>query len=152
MLPSVLPDPAQYGCAVPAVICDSLPLSSSSSKRLAAGSHHDVNENEVTSLAASAARRRKFGAASWSPENSGEVNSCRVADQPAAESGNGGETADSVVFKVPVLPPRSRSVTIGKLRPGSDSLKVRYLLFPVQDVTGTVLFYCFCTYLVSAKK
>ena len=74
------------------------------------------------------ARRRKMGAAtSWSPPAiggglagggglSGDVIGRRL------EGGTGG--TDSALFKVPARPPRSRSVTIGRLPPTEDVNKV----------------------------
>jgi hypothetical protein len=66
-------------------------------------------------------RRRKLGAASWSPVNGtiacggGGVNKSR--------------NSGGVDFKIPVSPTRSRSVTIGKLRSGENAHKVGTVIF-----------------------
>ncbi len=69
-------------------------------------------------------RRRKLGAASWSPVN-GTI--------AAAGGGSGADKSrlgsSGVDFKIPVAPTRSRSVTIGKLRSGENAHKVGTVIF-----------------------
>jgi hypothetical protein len=66
-------------------------------------------------------RRRKLGAASWSPVNGTIAGGSGGADK----SRNSGV----VDFKIPVAPARSRSVTIGKLRSGENAHKVGTVIF-----------------------
>ena len=80
-------------------------------------------EKESPAASGGEPRRRKLGAASWSPVNGTIAGGGSGTDK--SRIGSGG-----VDFKIPVAPTtRSRSVTIGKLRSGESAHKVGTVLF-----------------------
>ncbi len=84
------------------------------------------SEKESPAASGGEPRRRKLGAASWSPV----IGTIAGGRSGADKSRIGG----GVDFKIPVAPARSRSVTIGKLRSGENTHKV-----------GTVIYIYVCT-------